>query len=59
MPFRDVRIYECHQCKTLVRDGDICCEEEIFDGFQCEECNEIYEDKPTQDSCEACGTPVD
>jgi hypothetical protein len=56
MPFREIKVYECPECDTLVRDGDICCEPEVFDGFQCENCDEIYEDKPPE-KCEACDTP--
>lgn len=51
---REIKAYECTECKTLVRDGDECCPPDIFDAYQCETCNEIYEEKP--DVCEACGT---
>lgn len=51
---RELKVYECPECGELVRDGDYCCDPDIFDAWQCEECGEIYEEKPTE--CDGCGT---
>lgn len=39
--FIKVQVYECPECRSIVKDGDICCPPEVYEANQCLNCQTV------------------